>query len=132
MIKAIIFDYLGVLVHGFENFYTKLSEFSNKREMEIKEIFSKHWQPLKIGKITDDKFWKEMKKDLKIEDKEINYLKKYMTNLLKPDKKIYLHVLKEIKLLPEEVIFIDDSEKNLIVAKEMGFNTIEFKKWYKS
>ncbi len=45
----------------------------------------------------------------------------------KPEKGIFLYVLNEIKILPEEIIFIDNVEKNLIPAGEIGMKCILFK-----
>lgn len=53
----------------------------------------------------------------------------YISALLgmkKPDQKLYNYVLEKENVLPEEVIFIDDREKNISVAKEMGMKTILF------
>ncbi len=47
--------------------------------------------------------------------------------LAKPDKKIYLHVLKKLKLKPGECIFIDDKKENVNVAEELGINGVVFK-----
>lgn len=45
----------------------------------------------------------------------------------KPNLKIYKIILKKLKLLPQEVIFIDDLERNLKPAKKLGMKTIIFK-----
>ena len=68
---------------------------------------------------------------------EINYKrglysifdKVYLSNeikMAKPDKKIYDYVLKKSKLKPEECIFIDDREENVLVANELGIKGIVF------
>ncbi len=41
--------------------------------------------------------------------------------------KIFNHVLNSLKINPEESVFIDDKEKNLIFSKKLGINTILFK-----
>lgn len=45
----------------------------------------------------------------------------------KPDENIYRKVLNDMRLSPSECIFIDDKEKNLVPAKELGMFTIQFK-----
>jgi len=45
----------------------------------------------------------------------------------KPEKKSYKHVLGKIKAKPNEVLFVDNKEKNIIVAKQLGLKTIMFK-----
>lgn len=41
----------------------------------------------------------------------------------KPSPKIYQILIDTTKLRPEETLFIDDREKNINTAKELGFNT---------
>ncbi|MCR9066011.1 MAG: HAD family phosphatase [Cytophagales bacterium] len=48
----------------------------------------------------------------------------YEIGLWKPDEDIYKEVLKDIKMQPEEVLFIDDNELNIASAQSMGFQTI--------
>jgi len=47
--------------------------------------------------------------------------------IMKPDKRIFQIVLERIGLKADECMFIDDCERNLIPARELGFNTILFK-----
>ena len=44
----------------------------------------------------------------------------------KPEKEIYEHVVKEMKVKFEECIFIDDKEVNLVTARNLGMKTILF------
>jgi len=46
--------------------------------------------------------------------------------LKKPDKKIFEYLLKNIEYRPDECLFIDDSEENILVAQKFGFKTIHF------
>ena len=48
----------------------------------------------------------------------------YKFGLKKPNKDIYEEVMKNIEFKPEEILFIDDSEKNIETAKSMGWNTL--------
>jgi len=45
----------------------------------------------------------------------------------KPNKNIYLFALEKLNLKPEECIFIDDKEKYLLPAQELGIKTVLFK-----
>ena len=47
----------------------------------------------------------------------------YEMHLAKPDKTIFEKVLEEANLLPEETLFIDDSEANCKAASELGIHT---------
>ena len=47
----------------------------------------------------------------------------YEMHLAKPDKAIFEKVLSDANLLPEETLFIDDSEANCKAASELGIHT---------
>lgn len=51
----------------------------------------------------------------------------YKENLLKPEKEIYMRLLEEYSLKPDETIFIDDTLANIQGANVLGINTIHFK-----
>jgi len=40
----------------------------------------------------------------------------------KPEEEIYSRVMEQLGLLPEEILFFDDLEENIQVAKQMGFH----------
>ena len=44
----------------------------------------------------------------------------------KPDLKFYQHVLQDIELSPEDVIFIDDKMENVLAAKSLGIASVVF------
>lgn len=46
--------------------------------------------------------------------------------MAKPDKDIYLFALNKLGVLPQECIFIDDKEKNVLAAKELGIKAVLF------
>lgn len=41
---------------------------------------------------------------------------------IKPDETIYELVEKDCQIKPNHILFIDDTERNLIVAKQRGWN----------
>ena len=47
--------------------------------------------------------------------------------LRKPDNNIYNFVLDDINLKPSEILFIDDTEKNILAARALGWNCILWK-----
>lgn len=53
----------------------------------------------------------------------------HQIGLQKPDKEIFLKVLGELKLTPEEVVFVDDRAKNVEAAKSLGMNAIKFENY---
>lgn len=50
----------------------------------------------------------------------------YKLKMQKPSKKIFDHVLRKLNVQPEDVLFIDDKESNLKVARELGIKCIQF------
>ena len=48
----------------------------------------------------------------------------YLEKLIKPDKAIYQLLLDRYDLVAEECVFLDDTEKNLKPAQELGIHTI--------
>jgi len=118
---------------GIKNFpYKKFNFLWNSIFWPNKELLNflpRLKKKYKIGLISN--LGKEHKKYL---------LKKYDLNKLvnvsiyscnvkirKPSSKIYQTALNKLGARPEETIFIDDIEKNLIKAKKLGMHTILFK-----
>lgn len=48
----------------------------------------------------------------------------YEIGLWKPDNSFYKHVLRKIGCEPNEVLFLDDNQKNVESSREIGINTI--------
>lgn len=51
----------------------------------------------------------------------------YEVKLVKPEPEIYQTLLERFQLKPEECVFMDDNEKNVIAAREAGMYAIHFK-----
>lgn len=51
----------------------------------------------------------------------------YEVGYWKPDPEIYQLALKKLHVKPEEAVFIDDQEKNIIAAQKLGIHGIVFK-----
>jgi hypothetical protein len=52
----------------------------------------------------------------------------YELGLLKPDTKIYQTLIDKLQTTPEQILFIDDKEKNIAAAQQIGINGIVFNK----
>jgi HAD superfamily hydrolase (TIGR01509 family) len=48
----------------------------------------------------------------------------FQIGMRKPEAKAFNHVIKHSGYLPEETLFVDDTEANIIVASELGFNVM--------
>lgn len=60
----------------------------------------------------------------------IKHIKKrvlsYKVKAVKPEKKIYRHILEKYNLVPEETVFVDDLKANILAARSHGINTIHY------
>lgn len=119
MIKAVIFDLLGTLI------YTNDSTWMIYPDVESTFIKLKK-QNLKIGLISN------FDNGLEILLDEID-LKKYFDLLVysgkvgfsKPNPKIFLYALKELNMMPEEVLYVgDDLNNDYYPALELGINAL--------
>ena len=43
----------------------------------------------------------------------------------KPNREVYEYVLKDLNILPNDILFIDDDTNNIIMAKKCGWNTCQ-------
>lgn len=50
----------------------------------------------------------------------------FQVGITKPNKEIFLLILKQLQAKPQECLFIDDYENNIATAKKLGFNVIQF------
>ena len=48
------------------------------------------------------------------------------TKILKPEPKAYISCLEELKLPAENCLFVDDQNRNILGAQEVGLNTLHF------
>jgi glucose-1-phosphatase len=55
-----------------------------------------------------------------------NRVLSYKVNMVKPQKKIFMHTVDKYKLIPEETVLVDDMKDNITVAKTLGIKTIHY------
>ena len=53
----------------------------------------------------------------------------YKEKVIKPDPEIYNRLCERYDLTPERTVFIDDTERNIIAARELGWNGIVFRSY---
>ena len=188
MIKAVIFDYNGVVKKINKYFFDDVEEIfglSAKEKQDAKKTTRDLFEQLDKGLLKEDIFWlkfsqcinkpmpadvKELSRklfnehfelyqevvrmiknlktdgyitavlsdtfpymaDITRERKGYDYFDKvYLScevGFVKPQKEFYELAVKDLAVLPGECIFIDDSEGNLLPAKEMGIKTVLAKK----
>jgi putative hydrolase of the HAD superfamily len=65
----------------------------------------------------------ESGKLLNINVKDFPFVNSALVGMKKPQKQFYRYLLKHFNLNPKECIFVDDKERNLIPARNLGINT---------
>lgn len=184
MIKAIIFDYGGVLgsdADEWETTFREIPQLTGLSPSKIQEVFEKHWPKLKLGKEPIKDFWVEITrlskkevdseklhqiytgsvlinkdainlvKKLKSEDFKLAILaneskeginakiKKFrleelfdkiycsaFLGMAKPRKEVFEYAIKDLNQKPEEMLFIDNQEPNILTARSLGIPAILF------
>jgi len=181
-IKAVFFDYDGVLTTDRTGSLTTFSYISNTTGIDFEKIsavFRKFNNDLLIGKIQHKQIWKEICLELKanikfeilteafrstpINERAFGLAKKLKANYLvgiitdnkqdrmdcvreyqglnalfdpivvsseigcnKTNQKIFHYAVDQVNLTPEECVFIDNQQKNLVMPKKLGLHTILF------
>lgn len=47
----------------------------------------------------------------------------YKMKLMKPDRRMFMEIIRKEKINPEETLFVDDGEKNVAIGREFGLHT---------
>lgn len=187
MIKAVIFDYGGVIANDPDEILIQnIARRFGMTFKETSEIIEEIVKPYQKGLISGTEFWKQFSKkanknlpegwkslwnynlEKKIDCKMINLVKKlkkskYITALLsntiyphakfnkiqggydifspivlsfevgsiKPEEEIFKIMLKKLKLLPEECVYIDDKKEYAKAASKIGMHGIKFNSYKK-
>ncbi len=98
MIKAIIFDYGGVITLGkFEDIYDKLAEYLKINPEDFIKIRDKYLRRMFIGKISTERFCEIVKKEFNLDCDVLEYYKKAYLEVI--SKNINQDMLKLIKKL---------------------------------
>lgn len=125
-IKAINKD-LGLKLDKKE-FFREFMESFVKTNAELMEIIKKLKNNYKIIMLTNNNegFMKYAKalEFYRLFDKIYN---SYDHKMAKPDPRFFNKVLKDAGLKAEECIFVDDNERNIKAAKQLGFKTLHYK-----
>jgi FMN phosphatase YigB (HAD superfamily) len=115
--KARQYNFASAWVSDYEKIQatvTLINEISKKIEIGI------------ISNICSE-IWESALRDSWVPN--VNYksiILSYKVGLIKPNRDIYELAQKESGVNPNEILFIDDKEKNLIEPKKLGWKTINF------
>jgi len=141
-------------IYSGENFRELLNGKINNNEFWVRfslrygkkvkeELFGKFFNPRTIQETKD--IIKQLKSDSRVVcgtntiDSHYYYLlnqgnydifdEVYASNLMgisKPDPDFYRYILKKERIKPENTIFVDDTEENILSAQKIGINSILF------
>lgn len=108
----------------YSTWFLSLPEISGMRELalELKEKYS-----LKLALLSNvGKAVAEHEKKIPILD---IFDKKFYSAVIgatKPNSEIFDYVCKNLKILPNEAVFVDDNEKNVTAARSFGIAAVKF------
>ncbi len=75
----------------------------------------------------NQKNWPEIQaRNVGVSFKKFKVFNSAHLGMRKPGSEIYEYVQKKLKAKPEEILFIDDREYNLVEPEKLGWNTIHF------
>ena len=83
-------------------------------KMAILANAAKRWMDVKIEKGNLDKIFEKIYSSADL-------------GMKKPDLDVYEHVIKDLNVAPEEILFIDNLERNTLAAEKLGIKCIVFK-----
>ena len=115
------------LDYGLLDFKFTLKKMINPEMMNLVDELRK--KGFKLGLLSNDSnaSWSRAKKALDIELHFDIIVFSHMVGARKPSEEIFQYLLKNLNLEKEEIIFIDDSEKNVKGAEDIGIKSFLFK-----
>lgn len=142
MIKALLFDFSRTLLFpkdktytgGLNDLHKKIQENPNYNFLESFELNKGLLDYLETVKNKFDLYIftsESIQEDPAIKDDLAKIFTKIFSatemGLSKKDPKAYEFIAKELNLIPNEILFIDDSSENLEAAKIAGLQTLQYK-----
>ena len=106
--KSILFPGVEELLENLHRENYKLACLSNTNIL--------HWNSIEGKMIFDNCFC-------------IQFLS-YQLGLVKPNKEIYIHVMETLQCKGHEILYFDDSKKNIETALELGWNAVYVQDFY--
>lgn len=100
--------------------------FTENREIDPLLRKLKKRYPLYLISNTNDLHFEHIKTEFRILDHFTKCFPSHLVGHRKPDRAMFEHVLQEIKLRPEQTIFIDDIDEFLRSAESIGIRGIKF------
>ncbi len=127
VLRANILSKLKMITNS-ENVFSAFNEWNDFPGIVNEEYLNyiiQHLKGLNISILTNGT--DRLNKDLEVLNIKDHFYKKYNSSEIghfKPSKEVFQHVLADLKLLPGEILFIDDSKSHIEAANELDFQTI--------
>jgi epoxide hydrolase-like predicted phosphatase len=118
MVKAVIFDFFGVLTEGMEPNWQLVDFIKSELKPKYKTALLSN---------TVDEFIYEIIPKITMLGLFDDIIASFQVGMAKPDPELYKLTLSILGVKPNETIFIDDLEKHTIPAEELGIKTIVYK-----
>jgi HAD superfamily hydrolase (TIGR01509 family) len=99
---------------------------TNKEVVKIAEALSKRYMLAILSDINEERYEIVERKFINTKIFSKIFLS-YRAHLIKPDRRIFLYVLRGLKVKPKDILFIDNDIRNVRGAKTVGMNSIQFK-----
>jgi HAD superfamily hydrolase (TIGR01509 family) len=115
---------------AMKKIWNKLFEKKRKIDRKIIRLIKKLRKNYKVGTLTNvTKLTYAVNKKMKIYDSFELKILSFKEGCVKSQKKIYDVLIKKVgkKVMPEEILFIDDDMENLKIAGSKGIKTIHYK-----
>ncbi|HEX8973982.1 MAG TPA: HAD family phosphatase [Patescibacteria group bacterium] len=98
-------------------------------EKDVLELAKSLKKKYKVGMITNNimHWFDDNIKNRGLDEVFDDIVTSYDVGIAKPDRRIYELALENLGVLADECVFIDDSERNIIGAQNVGMRTVLFK-----
>ncbi|MCW4627926.1 MULTISPECIES: HAD family hydrolase [Marinomonas] len=76
---------------------------------------------------TNAAHWPRLMDEMALAGKFHSYYASHLVGFVKPDDAIYQHVIEQLQVLPEQILFIDDNQVNIDTANRLGMQAYRVK-----
>lgn len=76
---------------------------------------------------TNAAHWPRLMDEMALAGKFHSYYASHLVGFVKPDDAIYQHVIEQLQVLPEHILFIDDNQVNIDTANRLGMQAYRVK-----
>jgi putative hydrolase of the HAD superfamily len=119
------FDLLINEEEFMQHFLNWLSGVYKGAHALLKEL-KPHYQ-LGVFSNTNELHWPRMMNEMQLDEYFDHCFASFEIGLMKPDKEAFEYVIQQMGVLPEEILFLDDTMKNIDAARLCGMQAVQVK-----